>query len=66
MSVSSDVSRSTTTDDAVVSAAAAAAAAAGSVTSSNDNNDDVTASITDVIALARADSLSAKQRQCDE
>ena len=65
MSVSSDVSRSTTTDDAVVSAAAAAAAA-GSVTSSNDNNDDVTASITDVIALARADSLSAKQRQCDE
>ena len=63
MSVSSDVSRSTTTDDAVVSAAAAAA---GSVTSSNDNNDDVTASITDVIALARADSLSAKQRQCDE
>ena len=64
MSVSSDVSRSTTTDDAVVSAAAAAAA--GSVTSSNDNNDDVTASITDVIALARADSLSAKQRQCDE
>ena len=64
MSVSSDVSRSTTTDDAVVSAAAAAAA--GSVTSSNDNNDDVTASITDVIVLARADSLSAKQRQCDE